>query len=454
MAFEALNNIGYRRAPVTVVLNDNGRSYAPTISRLCETLRQPESAPAGRGFFEALGIEHRGPVDGHDLPALERALGDVPGDRPVVVHVVTTKGAGYRPAEDDPVKCLHDVPPRPRPSPAPAPLKYTDVFAATLVDSGRRDPTLVAITAAMPDSTGVTAFQSEFPERCFDVGIAEQHAVTSACGLAMGGLHPVVAVYSSFLSRAFDQVNLDLGLHRLPVVLCVDRAGVTGPDGPSHHGLLDLALLTKVPGMVVYAPSSALELQVMLADALARRDGPSALRWPSAPAPIALDGEAGSGRKGRRIRAGRDVCLLALGRMVDPARRAADRLAADGVAVSLWDIRVAAPLDPEMLDDAARHQVVVTVEDGCREGGVGSAIAVALHRRNRRGRAPQVAVLGVPVTYVAHGSQEALLAELGLDADGLVSTVTGMIRRGRFLAGVTGEPAARAPRHAGVRSSR
>jgi 1-deoxy-D-xylulose-5-phosphate synthase len=460
LAFEALNNIGYHRVPLVIVLNDNGRSYAPTISRLGESLSpldvnplaarradelrealaslalapdqldRAEAALAGLRrvdtFFDALGVGYSGPVDGHDCFALEAALRKAAeASEPSVVHVLTRKGRGYPPAEDDDEKCLHDVTRfdvrrGPRSGGASA-HKYTDVFGDAIVAAGRDDDRVCVLTAAMPGSTGLLGFRNAFPERCFDVGIAEQHAVTAAAGLALGGARPVVAVYSTFLSRAVDQINLDVGLHHLPVVFCVDRAGVTGPDGPSHHGLLDLVLLTKIPGMTVLAPSSAAELEVMLRDALWRIDGPCALRWPNARAPETTNGAAGEGLEARRLRDGGDVCLLALGRMVETARCAAEQLTTGGVSVTVWDIRVAAPLDRGMIEDAARHDVVVTVEDGMRAGGVGMAIADAIGAVPRAREAPIVRVLGAPTAYLPHGDPDGLLAEIGLDASGVAA---------------------------------
>ena len=283
MAYEALNNLGCSGRRVIVVVNDNGRSYAPTVSRLVAG----RDGDAAR-FFAALGFDYAGPVDGHDIPATEQALRTAsahPG--PSVVHVLTRKGRGYRPAEDDTEKCLHDVSPFDVDSGelrSPRPVTYTDAFTDALLGLADQHPELVALTAAMPGSTGLLPFAARHPDRCFDVGIAEQHAVTAAAGMAMQGLRPVVAIYSTFLNRAWDQVVHDVGLHRLPVVFCVDRAGITGDDGPSHHGVYDLALLTKVPGMTVFAPSSYAEVGVMLREALRITSGPVALRWPKTPA--------------------------------------------------------------------------------------------------------------------------------------------------------------------------
>ena len=231
-------------------------------------------------FFEQLGVRYTGPFDGHDIEGVERALRNAAEieDGPIVVHVLTEKGKGHAPAENDPVKRLHDIG-------GVKPGSYTAAFTEALIKEADERPEVVAITAAMPDSTGLLPFAERFPDRCIDVGIAEQHAVTSAAGMAMGGLRPVFAVYSTFLTRAFDQVNLDVSLHHQPVVFCLDRAGITGDDGPSHHGVLDMVLMSKVPGMTIFCPSSYEEVAVMLHDALDLTDGPSMLRWPKTAAP-------------------------------------------------------------------------------------------------------------------------------------------------------------------------
>ena len=233
------------------------------------------------------------------------------------MHVVTQKGRGYGPAENDSVKHLHDIG-------QPKPGSYTAAFTEAMIKEAEARPELIAITAAMPDSTGLLPFGERFPGRLIDVGIAEQHAVTSAAGMAMGGLRPVVAVYSTFLTRAIDQVTYDVGLHGLPVVFCLDRAGITGDDGPSHHGVLDLALLTKVPGMTVFAPSSYQELGVMLHDALDLCDGPAAIRWSKTAAPSVDHAQVGSGLAARQVRAGRDICILAVGKLLAAAEEAAE----------------------------------------------------------------------------------------------------------------------------------
>src|SRR5579863_7100284 len=342
MAYEALNNLGHAGTRVVIVLNDNGRSYAPTVSRLSTGLTQLRLSPSyvharerarhvlraipGLGelayssmhgltsavreivtphrFFEALGVRYAGPIDGHDIAGMEQALAHATEwGGPIVVHVITQKGRGYAPAEEDDVQRLHDFKVQPTtvaPSPAIAPATYTDAFTRAMLDAARKRPEVVAITAAMPGPTGLLPFQAEFPDRFLDVGIAEQHAVTAAAGMAMAGLRPVVAIYSTFFSRAFDQANLDVGLHGLPVVFALDRAGITGDDGPSHHGVLDLSLTLSIPGMTVFAPSSAQEVAVMLDEALAL-EGPSAIRFPKTPARQARDGAVGAGLSARVV---------------------------------------------------------------------------------------------------------------------------------------------------------
>jgi 1-deoxy-D-xylulose-5-phosphate synthase len=433
LAFEALNNIGVTQTPVVIVLNDNGRSYAPTVSRLTTAppMGRPQGVAGAASFFESLGLSYLGPVDGHDFAALDDALSVAEATRgPVVVHVHTVKGRGYGPAEHDPEKCLHDVgpfDPATGASRRPASSSYTEAFGRAMIAAGERDPSVVALTAAMGGPTGLLAFQERFPERYFDVGIAEQHAVTAAAGMAMGGLRPVVAIYSTFLNRAWDQLLFDVALHRAPVVFCIDRAGVTGEDGPSHHGIFDLALLTKVPGLTVFAPSSYPELGVMLEEAL-RLPGPSAIRWPKTEAPTT--GGVGHGLSARRLRSapdGRsDVCLLGVGKMVAACQDAADRLEPGGLGVTVWDVRVAAPLDGSMVEDAARHRLVLSAEDGIAEGGVGASIVGAV-RRARPGRAPNggdsplTVTMGLPPAFLPHGRAADILAEAGLDGAGLAA---------------------------------
>src|SRR4051812_35672704 len=440
MAYEGLNNLGHSGKQVVIILNDNNRSYAPTVSRLSQSLTRLRLHPGLKSlrskveetlrelpavgglayssvqglysairevleptaFFETLGVRYVGPIDGHDIGGIEHALRQARGyGGPMVVHVLTQKGRGYPPAEDDDEKHLHDVPASgfdkaTGPVPVPSVAKsYTQAFSETLIELAAEDPRIVAITAAMPGPTGLLPFQARFPDRTFDVGIAEQHAVTSAAGMAMGGLRPVVAVYSTFLSRAFDQTNLDVGLHGQPVVLCLDRAGITGPNGASHHGVLDMVLLSKVPGMTIFAPSSYQELQGMLHDALDLCDGPAAIRWPGGEAPIVGEHEVGHGLGARKVREGDDVCLVGVGKLLEACVGAADLLAGEGIEATVWDPRVVKPLDPELIDDAARFVAVVTAEDGLRVGGAGTALADALAERATVGAPnPVVRTLG------------------------------------------------------------
>ena len=454
VAFEGLNNIGHSGCDVTIVLNDNGRSYAPTVSRLSESLLRVRMDPryvrtdnqirkvlkdipwvgdlAGRAlgatkaavremveprtFFDELGINYFGPFDGHDLGKLERVFSRVSHlEGPCLVHVLTQKGRGYGPAENDPVKNMHDMS-------KSKPGSYTEAFTEAMIKEAETRPEMVAITAAMPDSTGLLPFAERFPERCFDVGIAEQHAVTAAAGMAMGGLRPVVAIYSTFLTRAIDQVNLDVGLHGQPVVFCLDRAGITGDDGPSHHGVLDMVLLTKIPGMTVLAPSSYQEIQQMLHDALEITTGPVSLRWSKTAAPSVTEDEVGHGLKGRKVKEGTDVCLLAVGKMLANAQEAAELLEADGVSTTVWDVRCVKPLDEDMLAHAAGHRAVVTMEDGWREGGAGSSVAERLLLADHDGPLPAIRVLGVPNEYIPQGVPDQILADCGLNPAGIADT--------------------------------
>jgi len=464
MAYEALNNLGHSGRRVLIILNDNGRSYAPTVSRLAAGLTRLRLNPSyvksrdriqrvlrgvpgigehlelglegvraasrevlgSGGFFEALGVRYIGPVDGHDIPMLEATLrrtAELEG--PILVHVLTQKGRGYKPAEDDDEKCLHDTPVfDPITGPPPSmPAGYTQAFADAIVSAGGANPDIVAITAAMAGPVGLIPFQTRHPDRVLDVGIAEQHAVTAAAGMAMAGLRPVVAIYSTFLTRAFDQVNLDVGLHKLPVVFAIDRAGITGDDGPSHHGVLDMALLTKVPGMTIFAPSSAQEVEVMLAEALSIVDGPSAIRYPKGPARQVPPDEVGSGLSARLLQRGSDVCLLAVGKMVEAAEEAARVLGQQGVSSTVWDVRVVKPLDPRMIADAATHPLVVSIEDGVRKGGAGTAIADAVGATAEGRPMASVVVLGVPDRYIAQGPPAAIHAAIGLDGPGIAASV-------------------------------
>ncbi len=501
MAYEALNNLGHSGRPVVIVLNDNGRSYAPTVSQLSQsltTLRLNPTYTAARErlrlrlrelpafgplaysgvhsltsalrelvaqhtFFEALGVRYAGPIDGHDIAHMEQAFAHAAEwDGPIVVHVLTQKGRGYAPAEEDEVQRLHDVKatnpiaientvgssaglavggagaadsggvasPGSVPEAAADELPrraatYGEAFSHALLAAAEEDPRIVALTAAMPGPTGLLPFQARFPERFFDVGIAEQHEATAAAGMSMAGLRPVVAVYSTFWSRAFDQANLDVGLHGCPVVFVLDRAGVTGDDGPSHHGVLDLTLALSIPGMAVFAPSAAEEVEPMLRTALAL-EGPCTIRFPKT-APRHVDAaDVGSGLEARRLRGGNgSVCLLGVGKMVEACLGAADELAEEGVDATVWDVRVVSPPDPAMLADAARHALVVTAEDGVRHGGAGAYLTDALDMlaESEGTFPPATRVLGIPRRYLAQGRPDEILARLGLDAAGVAESV-------------------------------
>ena len=307
---------------------------------------------------------------------------------------------------------------------------YTDAFTRSLLRHAAADPRIVAITAAMPGPTGLLPFEARFPDRFVDVGIAEQHAVTAAAGMAMAGLRPVVAVYSTFFSRAFDQANLDVGLHRLPVVLVLDRAGITGDDGPSHHGVLDMALGLSIPGMTVFAPSSAQEVEVMLAEALTLA-GPSMIRFPKTPAPWVAPGTRSRWARGSKpARSGPGTARSACWRWASWSqrpRRPPGQLADEGVDATVWDVRVVSDPDPAMLADALRHDVVVTAEDGVRQGGAGMFLADALRASCPQGVAPPVLTLGIPRAYLPQDKPDRILARLGLDADGLARTVRGAL---------------------------
>jgi 1-deoxy-D-xylulose-5-phosphate synthase len=480
MCWEALNNIAAAKNPLVIVVNDNGRSYAPTIGGLADhlgTLRlnpgyekvldlvkdslaktplvgHPlyevlhavkkgiKDAVAPQAMFEDLGIKYIGPVDGHDLPAMESALRRAKSyGGPVIVHAVTRKGYGYRPAEDDEADCLHSPsafdPQTGRPT-APASLKWTSVFGDELVALADERPDIVGITAAMGDSTGISKLANKYPERAFDVGIAEQHATTSAAGLALGGLHPVVAIYATFLNRAFDQVLLDVAMHRLPVTFVLDRAGITGPDGPSHYGIWDLAVFGVVPGLRIAAPRDAATLRAELREAVAVDDGPTIVRFPTGSVPADLPARRSVGSvdvlaEGER----KDVLLVAVGSFAHVGVEVAARLAEHGYGVTVVDPRWVRPVPVELVGLAAGHRLVVVVEDGIRTGGVGGAVS---QRLRDAGVPTPVHEIGVEPGWHPHGSRAEILADLGLTAQDVARQVTGWItnlddgeRKGTFL---------------------
>ncbi|MGY1726924.1 1-deoxy-D-xylulose-5-phosphate synthase [Geodermatophilus sp. SYSU D01062] len=454
MAWEALNNIAAAQdRPVVIVVNDNGRSYSPTIGGVADALATLRLRPgyeqallairqalhkapvvgsalydalhglkkgvkdvlAPQGMFEDLGLKYVGPVDGHDVEVLESALRRARSfGRPVIVHAVTTKGFGYPPAETDQIDAWHATgvfDPDSGTSPAVA-RDWTTAFSDELVRIGAERADVVAVTAAMLHPTGLAAFAERFPERTYDVGIAEQHALTSAAGMAMGGLHPVVAVYSTFLNRAFDQLLMDVALHRQPVTLVLDRAGVTGTDGASHNGMWDMSICSVVPGLHLAAPRDEPTLREALREAVAVTDAPSVVRFPKGPPPLDIPALERRGpvdvlRRGER----EEVLLVAVGAMVPMCLAAAERAADHGIEVTVVDPRWVLPVSDELVEMAAAHRLVVTVEDGGRAGGVGTTLSQAL--QDRQHDVP-VRALGLPQAFLEHGSRGQVLADCGL----------------------------------------
>jgi 1-deoxy-D-xylulose-5-phosphate synthase len=465
MAYEALNQIAHLQPPnLTIVINDNGRSYAPTVGGLAHHLSQLQVDPryeklkeeishrlrelpvlGGKAdqaafrvkeslkqllqpstVFDSLGLKYTGPVGGHDVIALEDMLNRARAlQTPVVVHVVTEKGHGYGPAVEDEIDKLHGVGSFDALTgrPLTTELTYTDVLGEALLAAATRHPDVCAITAAMASSTGLLEFAREFPDRCFDVGICEQHGVTFAAGLAMAGLRPVVCIYSTFLQRAFDQVLLDVGMHRLPVVFILDRAGVTGPDGASHHGVFDLSYLRLVPNMRVAAPADATELCALLETALAL-DGPVAIRYPRGAAPSTPDLPVEPLPVGRweEVRRGEDACVLATGRMVHVAEEAALRLEAEGIRCGVVNARWIKPMDPRLVSEwALRYPVLLTAEDNVGTGGFGAAVLERLAPEGLAGKVRKL--LALPDEFLPHGRAGDILAAHGLDADGIAASV-------------------------------
>jgi 1-deoxy-D-xylulose-5-phosphate synthase len=464
MCWEALNTIaGAPDRPVIIVVNDNGRSYAPTVGGLAAHLAALRLSPSyeqlldlvrnslartpvvggpiyealhgmkkgvkdliqPQAMFEDLGLKYVGPIDGHDVAAVEQALRHARRfGGPVIVHCLTEKGRGYAPAVDDEADQFHSVnvidPVTGRPV-SVGPPTWTNVFAEEMVVIGDQRPDVVAITAAMLRPVGLHPFAERFPDRVFDVGIAEQHAVTSAAGMAMGGLHPVVCIYSTFLNRAFDQVLMDVAMHKLAVTFVLDRAGITGPDGSSHHGMWDLSVLGLVPGMRVAAPRDATRLRQLLHDAVDDDRGPTAVRFPKASVDddiLAVD-RIGDMDVLRRDDSS-DVLIVAVGPQAAVALDVADRLAAQGVGVTVVDPRWVLPVDAALPALAATHEQVVVIEDGVCAGGVGTAIARELLSRNIRVPLRQVAL---PQAFLPHGERPALLAECGLSAQEIARAV-------------------------------
>ena len=469
MAFEALNHIGHLGTPLVIVLNDNEMSISENVGALASYLARVRldrrytrlrdgvesrlgSTAIGRVMvnageavkgsfkqlvvpgmlFEELGVKYVGPIDGHDVSQVQAAVEAAKAaDGPVIIHAVTRKGSGYSHAEDSP-DAFHGIAPfsvetgRTHKKDG-APTSFTEAFSIALVAEAARDERIVAITAAMPSGTGLDAFAETYPERFYDVGIAEEHAVGMAAGLALGGMVPVVAVYSTFLQRSYDQMIMDVALQNLHVVFCLDRAGLVGEDGPTHHGVFDLTYLRSIPNMMVLAPADEVELAAALHTALLA-DGPVAIRYPrgsGAGLPMPAVPEHWEAGRAEVRREGTDVALLAVGRMVATAEKAAVLLAEQGVSAAVINARWVKPLDLEMISKAAtNHRLIVTIEENTCMGGFGGAVCEALADL---GVLVPVLRLGVPDCFVTHGAMDRLLSDVGLNADGVTAAVLGRI---------------------------
>ncbi len=472
MAWEALNNIAAAKdRPLVIVVNDNERSYAPTIGGLANhlaTLRTTdgyerflargkdllERTPligqplyetlhgakkglkdfiAPQGMFEDLGLKYVGPIDGHDVEALESALQRAKRfGGPVIVHCLTEKGRGYKPAEQDEADRFHGIgvihPDTGLPVSA-AGTDWTSVFGEEMVKLGREREDIVAITAAMLQPVGLARFAEEFPDRVYDVGIAEQHGATSAAGLATGGLHPVFALYATFLNRAFDQVLMDVALHRCGVTFVLDRSGVTGPDGASHHGMWDMSILQVVPGLRLAAPRDADQVRAQLREAVEIKDAPTVVRYSKGAVGPAVQavGRIGGMDVLRDPADGQDrpdVLIVSVGALAPMCLEVAELLDAQGISSTVVDPRWVKPVDEALPALAARHRVVVTVEDNCRTGGVGSAVSQAL--RDAEVDVP-LRDFGIPPVFLDHASRKEVLAEIGLTAPAIARQVTGLV---------------------------
>ncbi len=476
MAWEALNNIAASSRPLVILVNDNARSYAPTIGGLAHHLatlrttrgyerflewgkgvlgRTPvvggplyetlhgvkkglKDIVAPQGMFEDLGLKYIGPVDGHDVTAVEHALRRARGyGRPVIVHAITRKGLGHAPAENDTADHFHAigvVDPETGTPLSDAGTSWGRVFSDAMVEIGAQRRDVVGITAAMLQPVGLDAFARAYPGRVFDVGIAEQHAVTSAAGMALGGLHPVVAVYATFLNRAFDQVLMDVALHRAGVTFVLDRAGVTGEDGASHHGMWDMSILQVVPGLRLAAPRDATTLRDELHEALAVSDAPTVVRFPKGvvgPDLPALDRLGGMDLLARSGDA--DVLVVSVGAMAETCLEIAGRLTHQGVGVTVVDPRWVKPVDEHLPVLARAHRLVVVVEDNSRAGGVGAAVAQALQDAEV---ATPLRTFGIPEEFLAHGRRAQVLAAIGLTAQDVSRAVI------EVMAGLDAEPSA------------
>jgi 1-deoxy-D-xylulose-5-phosphate synthase len=479
MAWEALNNIAVARdSRLVIVVNDNGRSYTPTVGGLTTALTALRTSPryeqlldlvkvrlnavpgvgpatydalhavkkgmkdalAPQGLFEDLGLKYVGPVDGHDRSAMEQALARAKGfGGPVIVHAITRKGFGYDPAERHEADQFHSPGPFDVQNGAEKPKAriWTDHFSDYVVELGERRPDVVAMTAAMMHPVGLDAFARRFPERTFDVGIAEQHAVTSAAGLAMGGLHPVFAVYATFLNRAFDQVLMDVALHRCGVTFVLDRAGVTGDDGASHNGMWDMSILQVVPGLRLAAPRDVPRLRELLDEAVQVHDAPTVVRFAKGQPPDDIPAVGKAGTADVLVRNGKhDVLVVAVGSMGELAVDVADRLVAQGIGVTVVDPRWVKPVDPAIVDLARNHRLVLTIEDNGVVGGCGT---VLLQTLNDAQVTTPVRIHGIPQEFLGHAKRAAILDRVGLSAQTIArSTVEDVsaVGEGRTLVDV------------------
>jgi 1-deoxy-D-xylulose-5-phosphate synthase len=475
MVYEGMNNAGIMKKDMIVILNDNNMSIAPNVwaisNYFTELIANPRynrikanvyeltgkldtwgdrirrvTARLEEGIktivtpgmlFEALGFRYFGPINGHNITQLVHILKEVKDlHGPILVHVTTQKGKGYKPAEED-VQKLHGVSPFDKvtgmsPRKPTGPPAYTKVFGSAVVELARQDPGIVGVTAAMPDGTGLDQLQKELPDRFYDVGIAEQHGVTFAAGLATEGCTPIVAIYSTFLQRAIDQIIHDVALQHLHVVFCLDRAGLVGADGPTHHGAFDLSYLRMIPEMVIMCPKDESELRDMLYTAVRFKGGPVALRYPRGNG-LGVAMREGFQElpigKGEILRKGTSTALLAVGSMVDPALKAAGMLEAKGISCEVVNMRFVKPLDENLLDDlAARFPSVVTLEENVIAGGFGSAVTEYYASRQHPVRVQR---LGIPDRFIAHGSPDELQAELCLTPAGIASAVERFLEAGR-----------------------
>ena len=472
LAFEALNNAGDLHKKMIVVLNDNEMSiskYVGAMSDYLYHLRTGETYTKIKhdlegwlsnvdfggdvlkvirrikgsvknlvlptSIFEELGFTYLGPIDGHDIHSLLEVMEAAKHiDGPVLVHVITKKGKGYAPAEESPNK-FHGTGPfevatGKKITNPNAPITYTEVFGKTVIELAQEDKDIVAITAAMPDGTGLTPFSKEFPKRFFDVGIAEQHAVTAAAGMAAAGLNPVVAVYSTFLQRAYDSVLHDICMQNLHVNLCLDRAGLVGDDGFTHHGVFDYAYLRSMPNMVVMAPKDENELRHMLNTAV-KMNSPVAVRYPRGSG-VGVDISGAMEElpigKAEVLREGSDVCLWAIGTMVESSLKVADKLAEAGISAGVVNMRFAKPLDKELLlAHAAKYKKLVTMEEGVLQGGVGSAVLETLNDAKLLGEC-KVLNFAIPDEFVLHGDKQRLFQDIGLDVDTMANKTLAFVK--------------------------